>query len=105
MTQKKLVSHCVDVTYSFDLYEWSELLTIDQLEETIVVIESYLRPDRITVFSPSDILIIEGWLSRNSLDKFKEQFEACLRAYENELMHIEKTKDIMRYGKKKQMSH
>lgn len=64
------VSRRCIIKIPFELNDYSEALTFDQIMDTMFIIGQYMNNPDHSVFAAEDIPAIEDWLVRNDIKKF-----------------------------------
>ena len=103
--QKTLEAVRVHITLPSDLYDYSELLTFDQLADTLFAVNMYLNNEDKSMFTEEGKRAMETWLSKNNVEVFRKAKQAAMVA-QHELLEKEfYVKDIMSMPTRTFMSH
>ena len=64
----------------FELHDFSELLSFDQVMDTLFIINQYTHNTEYSMFEERHIEAIREWFTRNDINKFKEAKKRALVA-------------------------
>lgn len=60
----------IDVKLSFELHDWSETLTFNQISDTLFIVGQFLNNEEHTMFAEKDLSEIQSWLAKNDVNNF-----------------------------------
>ena len=75
---EKTSKNKVNLTIAFDLCDYSETLTFEQISNTLFVVACYLNNiDNLSAFTEEGIKQVQDWLTKNDINKFLDAKEAA----------------------------
>ena len=98
---KKVLS----VKLAFDLCDYSDTLSFDEVMNTLFVIGQYINNTDHRMFNKKDLPTIEAWLERNDIEKFFLSKRAALEAQYKLDFEKQKAKEIISTPYKKESWH
>ena len=75
----KPTKRCI-IKLPFELHDYSETLTFDQVMDTLFIVGQYLNNEDHSMFLSKDIPAVQEWLRRNDINKFFTAKHAALQA-------------------------
>ena len=102
-SKQKSSNKNVAITATHTLYDWTELLTYDQIVSTLSIIEAFATKS--ITLSKADENKLSNWLKNNDLQKFVSAAEKAEEHFLKQKFNLEYAKDIMSYSYKYPRSH
>ena len=68
------------VKLPFELHDYSEMLSFDQIMDTLFIVGQFINNTEHQMFSKSDIPAIQEWMERNDVDLFFNAKRIALQA-------------------------
>ena len=103
--KQKPISERINVTLPFELHDWSETLTFNQITDTIFIVGQFLNNDEHPMFTPHDLELIKDWMTKNDIRKFLRAKEVALAAQEAEMERQFFAQEIMQTPYRRPSSH
>ena len=101
--KQKTLNKNVTITATHTLYNWTELLTYDQIVSTLSIIEAFATKSIILSKVEENKLTV--WLKNNDLEKFISAAEKAEEQFLKQKFNLEYAKDIISYSYKHPRSH
>jgi hypothetical protein len=60
----------IDITLACTLYDWSETLTFDEIQDTLFAVDLYVNNEDHSMFTSEGLQEMEAWMKRNDFVKF-----------------------------------
>ena len=79
----------------FELHEFSESLSFDQIMDTLFIVGQYLNDPEHSAFNKKDIPTVEKWLETNQIERFFQAKHNALMAQAIEDEKVEAVREIM----------
>lgn len=95
----------INITLPCSLYDWSETLTYDQICDTLFAVNLYVNNDDHSMFSKTDLTLMEQWMKRNDFVRFLKARELASEAYHKTLENEMFAREISKMPLKIPMSH
>lgn len=95
----------INVTLPFELNNWSDSLTFDQISDTLFIIGKYINSEDHSMFTYGDLCKIQDWLATNNIEKFLAAKEAAVISQIKQMELEEYARDIMSYPVRRASSH
>lgn len=95
----------LSVKLAFDLCDYSDTLSFDEVMSTLFVIGQYVNNTDHRMFNKRDLPIVEAWLERNNIDKFFLIKMAALEAQSKLEHEKQKAREIISTPYKKESWH
>jgi hypothetical protein len=95
----------LSVKLAFDLCDYSDTLSFDEVMSTLFVVGQYVNNTDHRMFNKKDLPIVESWLERNNIDKFFLIKMAAIEAQSKLDREKQKAKETISTPYKKESWH
>ena len=95
----------IHVSLPFELHDWSESLTFNQINDTLFVVGQYLNDNKDSLLTKKNMKLVESWLKKNDIDRFVQAKETSLTVMAAEQEREMFARSIMATSYKRPSSH